>query len=96
MVADSAVLAATTNANVLIVLDSGKTRRAAAKRAKERFSQLGVEVKGLILNRVNPRDDTYDYSYSYSYYYTPTQLRHDNKRRFNGKGKVASDQGQPA
>jgi non-specific protein-tyrosine kinase len=72
MVADATVLAATTKGDVLLVLDASKTRRIAALKAKERFDQLGIELKGIILNRINPRDETYEYTYSYGYYYTPT------------------------
>ncbi|MBL8134722.1 MAG: polysaccharide biosynthesis tyrosine autokinase [Anaerolineae bacterium] len=72
MVADATVLAATAKGDVLLVLDASKTRRGAAQKAKERFEQLGLEVKGIILNRLNPRDETYEYTYSYGYYYTPT------------------------
>jgi non-specific protein-tyrosine kinase len=72
MVADATVLAATTKGDVLLVLDASKTRRIAAIKAKERFDQLGIELKGIILNRINPRDETYEYTYSYGYYYTPT------------------------
>lgn len=72
MVADSSVLAATAKGEVLLVLDASKTRRGAAEKAKERFEQLGLQVKGVILNRLNPRDETYEYTYAYGYYYTPT------------------------
>ncbi|MBK8026180.1 MAG: polysaccharide biosynthesis tyrosine autokinase [Chloroflexi bacterium] len=72
MVADATVLAATAKGDVLVVLDASKTRRGAALKAKERFEQLNLEVKGIILNRLNPRDETYEYTYSYGYYYTPT------------------------
>mgnify|MGYP000169458836 CR=1 FL=1 len=82
MVADSTVLAATAKADVLLVIDAGKTRRGAGIKAKERFTQLGLEVKGVILNRLNPRDETYEYTYSYGYYYTPTPKA--NQRGKNG------------
>jgi polysaccharide biosynthesis transport protein len=66
-VADSAVLAASVNANVIMVVEAGSTRRTIAQRAKERFAQIGHEVTGVILNATNPRDEDY-YGY-YSYYY---------------------------
>lgn len=87
MVADATVLAATAKGEVLVVLDASKTRRIAALKAKERFEQLGLEIKGIILNRLNPRDETYEYTYSYGYYYTPT-----GKPTTRG-GKAGSRQG---
>jgi capsular exopolysaccharide synthesis family protein len=74
--ADSAVLAATAKAEVVLVVDAGHTRRDAAVQAKEEFAKLGLDIKGVIVNRINPRDERgkYNYNYSYNYYYyTPRQ-----------------------
>lgn len=74
MAADSSVLAAGAKAEVVLVLDSGHTKRRAALKAKEQFAQLGIDIKGVILNRVSARDHTYEYGYGYGYYYsTPTE-----------------------
>lgn len=76
MFADSAVTAATAKADVVLVVDAGHTRREAAIHAKEEFAKLGLEIKGVIVNRINPRDERgkYNYNYSYNYYYyTPRQ-----------------------
>ena len=67
-VADSTVRAANTNASVVMVIDCGVTRRGAALKAKDQFAQLGMEVKGVIVNRINPRHESYGY---YGYYYAP-------------------------
>ncbi len=69
--ADSAVLAATAKAEVVLVVDAGHTRRDGALQAKEEFAKLGLEIKGVIVNRINPRDERgkYNYNYSYNYYY---------------------------
>jgi Mrp family chromosome partitioning ATPase/capsular polysaccharide biosynthesis protein len=72
LVADSAVLAVTAKAEVLLVVDGGHTRRGAALKAKERFASLGVDIKGVIVNRINPREESYDYGYEHSYYYATT------------------------
>jgi len=61
----------------------------AALKAKERFEQLGLDIKGIILNRLNPRDETYEYTYSYGYYYTPTGK--GNPRGKNGAGNGRRD-----
>lgn len=78
-VADSQVLAASTEAEVILVVDCGRTRRGAALRAKELFSNLGIEPKGVIVNRVNPSDEPYSYYYGY---YTPL------KPTTNGNGST--------
>ncbi|MFQ3646614.1 MAG: polysaccharide biosynthesis tyrosine autokinase [Anaerolinea sp.] len=70
--ADSAVLAATIGADVLLVIDCGKTRRGAALRAKEQFTKLNIPIAGVIVNRINPRDE--EYGYYYGYYYTPQNV----------------------
>lgn len=70
--ADSAVLAATIGADVLLVIDSGKTRRGAALRAKDQFTKLNIPIAGVIVNRINPRDE--EYGYYYGYYYTPQNV----------------------
>jgi capsular exopolysaccharide synthesis family protein len=75
IVADSSVLAATADASVILVVDCGRTRRGAARKVKEQFLQVGVEIKGIVVNRVNPRDQSYEYGYgSYGYYYTPDKV----------------------
>lgn len=89
LVADSSVLAATAKADVLLVIDSGRTRRGTALRAKDRFVNLGVEIKGVIVNRINPRDETYEYGYEHGYYYTSQKATGKNaaapNRRLIGK-----------
>lgn len=69
MMADSSVLAAAVKGDVVLVLDSGHTRRAGAIRAKEQFSRLGITIRGVVVNRINPRDEAYGYGYGYGYYY---------------------------
>jgi len=64
-VADSQVLAITADADVIMVIDCGRTRRGAALRAKEQFTNLGVKPRGVIVNRVNPRDEQYGYYAGY-------------------------------
>jgi len=69
VVADSAVLASTLNIPVVIVLESGGTRRAAAVRTKEQFEQLDVVMEGVVLNSVNPKERRYRYGGYGGYYY---------------------------
>ncbi len=53
-----------------MVIDATKTRRIAALKTREQFEQLGVHIRGVVLNRVHPRDEDYGYGYGYAYYYT--------------------------
>jgi capsular exopolysaccharide synthesis family protein len=71
-VSDSAVLAASLEARVLLVIQAGQTRRNVAIKAKERFNQVNVDIVGLVLNNADLRDEDY-YGYNYGYYYTNTQ-----------------------
>lgn len=65
VVTDSVVLAARAKADVLMVVDCNNTRRGAALRMKELFVYAGVIIRGLVVNRVNPRDERYKSSYRY-------------------------------
>lgn len=69
VVADSAVLAATINVPVLLVVQAGRTRRGAALRTKDQLDTLGAELVGVSLNQLNPAEQNYGYGYGGSYYY---------------------------
>lgn len=75
--ADSMILAVNSGGSVVLVLNSGSTRRGAALRAKEQFTKVGVEPAGVIVNRLNPRDEEYGYYYGY---YTSEQIRPPGER----------------
>ncbi len=64
---DTAVLAATTDATVLLVLRSRRTRRGAALETMEMFRQLGREVCGVVLNNVKAADLATTAAYYYKY-----------------------------
>lgn len=68
-VADPAVLARVTDA-VLLVVDSGATRRGMALRAAEHLSRAGAYIAGVVLNRFSPRGGGYYYYHRYDYYYS--------------------------
>jgi polysaccharide biosynthesis transport protein len=68
-VSDSAVLAASIEAKVLLIVNAGRTRRNHALKAKERFQHINVDIAGLVLNGADLRDDDF-YGYSYGYYYS--------------------------
>jgi Mrp family chromosome partitioning ATPase len=69
---DSAILATTAEADALLVVDSQRTRVHAARETRDQLRQLGVTIRGVILNRINPRDEVgqYSYQYNYGYYYS--------------------------
>jgi Mrp family chromosome partitioning ATPase/capsular polysaccharide biosynthesis protein len=68
-VSDSTILAGIVDGTVIVVLEAGRTRRAAAVRTVEQFRTLSLPVAGIVLNRLNPRDVEAGYGYSYHYYY---------------------------
>lgn len=49
--ADGYVLATALNANVILIIDSGRTTRENALKAKEQFALVGSHISGLIMNR---------------------------------------------
>lgn len=69
VVADSVVLASAIKVPVVMVIEANQTRRGAALRAKEQFDQLGIEVKGIVLNSISQRERGYGHGYGYYYYY---------------------------
>ncbi|MGE3269158.1 MAG: CpsD/CapB family tyrosine-protein kinase [Chloroflexota bacterium] len=52
-VADAAILATRVD-GVLLVVDSGRTRRDAAKRAREQLERVGARLLGVVLTNVKP------------------------------------------
>ena len=64
-VADAAILASVTD-GTLLVIDAGRTRRAAAGRGREALAKAGARVLGAALNRLSQRGRG-DYVY-YDYY----------------------------
>lgn len=66
---DATILAASVDANVVMVLNAGNTRINAAQRARERFTQIGLDIVGVVLNGVTQKEDDY-YGGYYYYYYT--------------------------
>ncbi|MFN2186486.1 MAG: hypothetical protein ACK2UU_21090, partial [Anaerolineae bacterium] len=54
---------------VLMVVNTGKTRRAAVRQAVEGLRKVGANLLGCVLNMVSPRGGRSSYYYS-SYYYS--------------------------
>ena len=55
------------DAEVILVVESGQTHRGAAIKAKEQFVQNNIDIAGVVLNKVSPRDVESYYTY-HSYY----------------------------
>ena len=49
--ADSYILAAITNANIIMLVEAGKTTRNAATRLREQLSHIGGNISGVIVNK---------------------------------------------
>jgi Mrp family chromosome partitioning ATPase len=63
-VADAPVLSRMSD-GVLLVVDSGQTKRERAQRTKEALEQAGARLLGIILNRMDPSRTGYSYNYKY-------------------------------
>ena len=79
-VADAAILSTHAD-SVLMVVDSGRTRRALAQIAKDRLATLGAPLLGVVLNRLSARHAA---SY-YDYYYAPQDRPRARKRGLLGR-----------
>ncbi|MEO8393620.1 MAG: polysaccharide biosynthesis tyrosine autokinase [Chloroflexota bacterium] len=69
---DSSLIASVTEADVVLVIDGRRTRRWAALQTKEQFEQLGMKIKGTVMNRLDPGEQSgryNNYGYGYGYYY---------------------------
>jgi capsular exopolysaccharide synthesis family protein len=76
-VTDATVLAARVD-GTLLVINSGKTRRALAQRSVETLAAVGARVLGVALNRLASRHGGY---YYYHYYYSEDGQRRRHSRR---------------
>jgi capsular exopolysaccharide synthesis family protein len=96
-----AVLMSTQTDGVLIVLDSGRTKKAHLQQVNELLNEVGAKVIGTVLNRLSPRGDGYYYYYYYqnAYYLDDSEAekvaagtngngRVRVKRRSNGNGSI--------
>lgn len=72
-VSDSAVLAANVGASVILVIGANTTAQSAAVRAKEQFMHIKCDVRGAVLNKVNPADIDYGYGYGRFAFSAPIQ-----------------------
>jgi non-specific protein-tyrosine kinase len=76
---DAAVLAATTGAPIVLVIRAGKTRRKIAQETLEQLRQFEVDLRGVVLNYVKPRDLGAEYRMYYGSGYTiPTNPLRQN------------------
>ena len=73
-VTDASVLATQTD-GVLLVADAGRTRRNFAEQSATRLRQVGGNLLGVVLNRLQPGTGAY-YYYYYSHYYSGSTRRH--------------------
>lgn len=95
--ADSLVLAPRAD-GVILVMEAGKTRRAAARQAVESLAHAGANLVGAVLNKAPGRDSGYYYYYYYDDTYSNGngQRRKERRRRKGHRGlpiSLPSDRG---
>ncbi len=78
VVTDASIIANVADAKALLVVESGRTRRGAARRAVQQLDSLSTPVLGVIMNRLRTQDR--DTEYGYNYYYGYTQYRSGEKQ----------------
>jgi len=78
-VTDAAVLASRLD-GVLLVNDSGRTRRSMAQRAVEGLRKVSANLLGVVLNRLSSASGGYSY-YHYYYYSESDDGRQKRRRR---------------
>ncbi|PWH13476.1 MAG: hypothetical protein DDG58_14075 [Ardenticatenia bacterium] len=89
VVTDASVLATRVD-GVVIVTDSGHTRRDTVVRAREALRKVGANLLGGVVNRLSPRSGGY---YYYYYYYYAADGNGEQKRKRKKKHTNHSEQG---
>jgi capsular exopolysaccharide synthesis family protein len=88
-VADAAILASKVH-EVVLVVDCGRTRSDASKRAKETLDKTGAKFLGVVLNRLTMRRPGYGYYY---YYYSSETGDKERRKRRRSHSKPVSPLG---
>jgi Mrp family chromosome partitioning ATPase len=91
-VADATILASRVD-GVLMVVDSGYTRRGVAKRAMDTLQGIGAHVLGVVVNRAAARGESDYYDYSYT---SETGEKKKKRRKAISIGGSAQAQPKPA
>lgn len=82
-----AVLLSTLADGVLLVLDSGRTKKPHLQQASELLQEVNAHVIGTVLNRLSDRGGGYYYYYyANSYYLDESELARDEALAANGNG----------
>ncbi len=74
VVTDTTIVARMSGGKSILVVESGRTRRGAAVRAAQQFTNLDLPLLGVVINRLKAQDRDAGYGYYYYYGYT----RYDN------------------
>ncbi|MCE7947776.1 MAG: polysaccharide biosynthesis tyrosine autokinase [Chloroflexi bacterium CFX4] len=74
VVTDTTIVARLSGGKSILVVESGRTRRGAAVRAAQQFTNLDLPLLGVVINRLKAQDRDAGYGYYYYYGYT----RYDN------------------
>jgi hypothetical protein len=83
------VLLSTQADGVLVVLDSGRTKKPQLQQVNEMLNEVNAHVIGTVLNRLSARGDGYYYYYyQNSYYLDESELEREKVLAGNGNGKV--------
>jgi capsular exopolysaccharide synthesis family protein len=69
VVADGTIVADASGAQIIMVIEAGRTRRGSAQRVLTQFGNLSLPVMGVILNRFKGRDAETGYGGYYTQYY---------------------------
>ncbi len=70
VVTDTTIVARLSGSKSILVVESGRTRRGAAVRAAQQFTNLDLPLLGVVINRLKAQDRDAGYGYYYYYGYT--------------------------
>jgi polysaccharide biosynthesis transport protein len=95
-VADTSILAAKVNADCILVVQAGRTQRTATLRAQRQFEHIGINIQGVILNRVKSSDIDHGYTSGYVHInpnniYSPQLMQPSNNHVHNPQPEQTID-----
>jgi len=95
-VADTSILAAKVNADCILVVQAGRTQRNATLRAQRQFAHIGINIQGVILNRVKSSDIDHGYTSGYVHInptniYSPQLMQPSNNHVHNPQPEQTVD-----
>ncbi|MBI5667981.1 MAG: polysaccharide biosynthesis tyrosine autokinase [Chloroflexi bacterium] len=95
LVADASILAARVKADCILVAQAGRTQRSTILRALRQFEHIGVNIQGIVLNKVRKADIDHGYTSNYIRAGTPLLPAEQVLQSLNNHRQLQPEQSPP-